>query len=96
MKILLKQNPLGSDLDPHYIVADPHFYYQELNDCRLFYFFMYRRPILWTLYGAVDFLKVLKIAVVGVLLVHSAYIMSLLMMAGIKYWDVMYRAGHFR
>jgi hypothetical protein len=26
---------------------------------------MYRRPILWTLYGAVDFLKVLKIAVVG-------------------------------
>ena len=55
--------------------------------------FMYRRPILWTLYGAVDFLKVLKIAVVGgggVLLVHSAYIMSLLMMAGIKYWDIMY------
>ncbi len=49
---------------------------------------MYRRPILWTLYGAVDFLKVLKIAVVGggggVLLVHSTYIMSLLMMAGIK------------
>ncbi len=28
--------------------------------------FMYRRPILCTLYGAVDFLKVLKIAVVGV------------------------------
>jgi hypothetical protein len=27
--------------------------------------FMYRRPILWTLYSAVDFLKVLKIAVVG-------------------------------
>ncbi len=26
--------------------------------------FMYRRPILWTLYGAVDFLKVLKITVV--------------------------------
>jgi hypothetical protein len=26
---------------------------------------MYRRPILCTLYGAVDFLKVLKIAVVG-------------------------------
>jgi hypothetical protein len=56
---------------------------------------MYRRPILWTLYNALDFLKVLKIAVVGgggggVLLVHSAYIMSLLMMAGIKYWDVMY------
>ncbi len=53
---------------------------------------MYRRPILWTLYGAVDFLKVLKIAVVGgevVLLVHSAYIMSLLMMSGIKYWDIM-------
>jgi hypothetical protein len=47
------------------------------------YYFMYRRPILWTLYGAVDFLKVLKIAVV-------AYIMSLLMMAGIKYWDVIY------
>ncbi len=49
--------------------------------------------MLWTLYGAVDFLKVLKIAVVGgggVLLVHSAYIMSLLMMSGIKYWDVMY------
>jgi hypothetical protein len=57
---------------------------------------MYRRPILWTLYGAVDFLKVLKIAVVGGggrgggLLVHSAYIISLLMMSGIKYWDVMY------
>ncbi len=34
---------------------------------------MYRRPILCTLYGAVDFLKVLKIAVGGggVLLVHS-------------------------
>jgi hypothetical protein len=27
--------------------------------------FTYRRPILCTLYGAVDFLKVLKIAVVG-------------------------------
>jgi hypothetical protein len=27
--------------------------------------FMYRRPILCTLYGAVDFLKVLKIAVLG-------------------------------
>jgi len=54
--------------------------------------FMYQKPILWTLYNALDFLKVLKIAVVGggVLLVHSAYIMSLLMMAGIKYWDVMY------
>ncbi len=55
--------------------------------------FMYRRPILWTLYNALDFLKVLKIPVVkggGMLLVHSAYIMSLLMMAGIKYWDVMY------
>jgi hypothetical protein len=47
--------------------------------------FMYRRPILCTLYGAVDCLKFLKIAVVGggrgggggVLLVHSAYIMSL-------------------
>jgi hypothetical protein len=26
---------------------------------------MYRRPILWTLYNALDFLKVLKIAVVG-------------------------------
>ncbi len=55
---------------------------------------MYRRPILWTLYVAVDFLKVLKIAVVwgggGVLLVHSAYIMSQLILAGIKYWDVMY------
>jgi hypothetical protein len=61
---------------------------------------MYPRPILWTLYNALDFLKVLKIAVVGggggVLLVHSAYIMSLLMMAGIKYWDVMYtvRSAH--
>ncbi len=36
---------------------------------------MYRRPILCTLYGAVDFLNVLKNAVVGgggrVLLVHS-------------------------
>jgi hypothetical protein len=35
---------------------------------------MYRRPILCTLYGAVDFLSVLKNAVVGgggVLLVHS-------------------------
>ncbi len=55
-------------------------------------FFMYWRPILWTLYGAVDFLKVLKIAVVwgGVLLVHSAYIMSQLILSGIKYWDVMY------
>ena len=45
------------------------------------------------LYNALDFLKVLKIAVVGgrgVLLVHSAYIMSLLMMSRIKYWDVMY------
>jgi hypothetical protein len=28
-------------------------------------FFMYRRPILCTLYGAVDFLNVLKNAVVG-------------------------------
>ena len=41
---------------------------------------MYRRPILWTLYNALDFLKVLKIAVVGggggVLLVHSAYIIA--------------------
>jgi hypothetical protein len=41
---------------------------------------MYRRPILCTLYCAVDFLKVLKIAVVwggGVLAGHSAYITSL-------------------
>ncbi len=57
-------------------------------------FFMYRRPILWTLYGAVDFLKVLKIAVVGGgggdSYIGSAYNMSLLMMSGIKYWDVMY------
>jgi hypothetical protein len=56
---------------------------------------MYRRPILCTLHVAVDFLKFLKIAVVwggggGVLLGHSAYIISLQMMAGIKYWDVMY------
>jgi hypothetical protein len=29
------------------------------------HFFMYRRPILCTLHGAVDFLKFLKIAVVG-------------------------------
>ncbi len=29
------------------------------------FFFMYRRPILCTLHGAVDFLKFLKIAVVG-------------------------------
>ncbi len=35
--------------------------------------FMYRRPILCTSYGAVDFLNVLKYAVVwgGVLLVHT-------------------------
>jgi hypothetical protein len=74
---------------------------------------MYRRPILWTLYNALDFLKVLKIAVVvgggggGVnctkciyyfpvddgwdqVLGRNVYIMSQLMMAGIKYWDVMY------
>jgi hypothetical protein len=42
---------------------------------------MYRRPILCTLHGAVDFLKFLKIPVVGggggVLLGHSAYIISL-------------------
>ena len=43
---------------------------------------MYRRPILCTLYGAVDFLKVLKIAVVGG--------GEVLLMAGKKYWDVMY------
>jgi hypothetical protein len=43
--------------------------------------FMYRRPILCTLYGAVDFLKVLKIAVGG----GGCY-----SMAGKKYWDVMY------
>jgi hypothetical protein len=52
-----------------------------------------RRPILCTLHGAVDFLKFLKIAVVGgwgVLLGHSAYIISLYMMEGVKYWDVMY------
>ncbi len=37
--------------------------------------FMYRRPILCTLYGAVDFLKVLMIAVVGggVLLVDDGW-----------------------
>jgi hypothetical protein len=43
-------------------------------------YFMYRRPILCTLHGAVDFFKFLKIAVVGgwgVLLGHSAYIISL-------------------
>jgi hypothetical protein len=44
---------------------------------------MYRRPILCTLYGAVDFLKVLKIAVVG----EGGGCYS---MAGKKYWDVMY------
>ncbi len=55
---------------------------------------MYRRPILWTLYNALDFLKVLKIAVVDdgwdQVLGRNVYIMSQLMMAGIKYWDVMY------
>jgi hypothetical protein len=61
----------------------------------MFYVPESRRPILWTLYDALDFLKVMKIAVVGgggggVLIVHSAYIMSLLKMAVIKYWDVMY------
>ena len=58
---------------------------------------MYRRPILWALYNALDFLKVLKIAVVGgggahcwdQVLGRNVYIMSQLMMAGIKYWDVM-------
>jgi hypothetical protein len=44
---------------------------------------MYRRPILCTLYGAVYFLKVLKIAVVGGGGSYS--------MAGKKYWDVMYK-----
>ncbi len=44
---------------------------------------MYRRPILCTLYGAVDFLKVLKIAVGG----GGGGCYS---MAGKKYWDVMY------
>jgi len=42
---------------------------------------MYRRPILCALHVAVDFLKFLKIAVVwggGLLLGHSAYIISLL------------------
>ncbi len=65
---------------------------------------MYQRPILWTLYNALDFLKVLKIAVVGgggggclyyvpvddgwdQVLGRNVYIMSQLMMAGIKYWD---------
>ncbi len=58
--------------------------------------FMDRRPIFLTLYGAVDFLKVLKIAVVGgggwggVLLLHSANIMSLLMISGINYRDINY------
>jgi hypothetical protein len=46
--------------------------------------FMYRRPILCTLYGAVDFLKVLKIAVVGG---EGGGCYS---MAGKKHWDVMY------
>jgi hypothetical protein len=45
---------------------------------------MYRRPILCTLYGAVDFLKVMKIAVVGG---GGGGCYS---MAGKKYWDVMY------
>ena len=58
---------------------------------------MYRKPILWTLYNALDFLKVLKcIYYVPVddgwdqVLGRNVYIMSQLMMAGIKYWDVMY------
>jgi hypothetical protein len=40
---------------------------------------MYRRPILCTLYGAVDFINVLK-----------KYIMYLQVMVGKKYWYVMY------
>jgi hypothetical protein len=46
----LRSLPLGLNLKIVYL-EDGHF--------------MYRRPILCTLYGAVDFLKVLKIAVVG-------------------------------
>ncbi len=40
---------------------------------------MYRRPILCTLHGAVDFLKVLKIAVVGG--------------GGGFYWDIVHILG---
>jgi hypothetical protein len=40
---------------------------------------MYRSPILCTLYGAVDFLNVLK-----------KYFMYLYVMVGKKYWYVMY------
>ncbi len=44
--------------------------------------FMYRRPILCTLYGAVDFLNVHRYIV--------KYIMYLKVIAGKKYWYVMY------
>ena len=50
---------------------------------------MYRRPILCTLHGAVDFLKFLKIAVVGgggVLLGCNVYIMSQYFSPNAIYW----------
>ncbi len=56
-------------------------------------YFMYRRPILCTLYGAVDFLNVQKKAVVGGGVCYwfiVKYIMYLQMMGGKKYWYVMY------
>ncbi len=52
--------------------------------------FMYRRPILCTLYGAVDFLNVLKKYIMYLQVLVICDIMSLQMMAGKKYWDVTY------
>ncbi len=51
-------------------------------------FFMYRRPILCTLHGAVDFLKGSE--EIHYVPIGDGDIMSLQMMAGKKYWDVMY------
>ncbi len=55
---------------------------------------MYRRPILCTLYGAVDFLNVLKKGCwwgeVGCYWYIMKYFMYLLVMVGKKYWYVMY------
>ncbi len=54
--------------------------------------FMYRRPILCTLYGAVDFLNVLKKGCFGggCYWYIVKYIMYLSVMAGKKYWYVIY------
>jgi hypothetical protein len=69
----------------NHLIFQTFFYFLLKIEAQAAKYFMYRRPILCTLYGAVDCLQVLKIAVVG------GGGGGCYTMARKKYWAVMYK-----